>query len=123
MVWAILALIGVPLWLCALGILSVVVCAPLGIAAWKMGSSDLSAMRGGRMDRAGESVTYTGYVLGIVGTVLFGLQLVAACLGFAVAGAMLNQMQNDRKDFDQRRQEFDRKWNDFPAPKNPPGDR
>jgi hypothetical protein len=72
-----------------LGILSLVVCAPLGIAAWLMGSNDLAAMRAGRMDRSGESTTHVGYVLGIIGTVLFGIGIVVACLWFAFVGAMM----------------------------------
>ena len=55
-----------------LGILSLVVFSPLGIAAWVIGGRDLRAMRAGRMDRTGESATNIGYVLGIIGTVLYG---------------------------------------------------
>ncbi|MGE3780294.1 MAG: hypothetical protein AB7F89_24100, partial [Pirellulaceae bacterium] len=72
-----------------LGILSLIVCAPLGIAAWVMSSNDLAAMRAGRMDRSGESLTGVGQVLGIIGTVLFGLGVVGVLLWFAVVGAML----------------------------------
>jgi hypothetical protein len=61
-----------------LGILSLIVCAPLGIAAWIMGSNDLAAMRSGRMDRSGESVTAVGQILGIIGTVFFALGIVGA---------------------------------------------
>jgi hypothetical protein len=72
-----------------LGILSLIVCAPLGIAAWVMGSNDLAAMRAGRMDRSGESLTGVGQVLGVIGTVLFGLGIVGALLWFVAVGAML----------------------------------
>ncbi len=54
-----------------LGIISVTVFAPAGIAAWIMGAKDLAAMRAGRMDRAGKENTRIGYILGIVGTCLF----------------------------------------------------
>ncbi|GIW79665.1 MAG: hypothetical protein KatS3mg105_1472 [Gemmatales bacterium] len=74
-----------------LGILSLVVCAPLGIAAWIMGSNDLAAMRAGRMDPSGESMTQVGYVLGIIGTVFFGIGIVAACLWFAAFGMMVQR--------------------------------
>ena len=72
-----------------LGILSLIICAPLGIAAWVMGGSDLTAMRSGRMDRSGESLTTVGYVLGIIGTVLFGLQVVVGILLLVAAGAIV----------------------------------
>jgi hypothetical protein len=72
-----------------LGILSLVVCAPLGIAAWMMGSADLAAMNSGRMDPSGRDMTQIGYVLGIIGTILFILSLVGVCLWFAVVGAAI----------------------------------
>ncbi len=67
-----------------LGILSLSVCAPLGIAAWVMGKNDLAAMRDGLMDRSGQPETSTGYVLGILGTILFGLGMIGAAFWFAV---------------------------------------
>jgi len=72
-----------------LGILSLIVCAPLGIAAWIMGGNDLSAMRSGKMDPSGESLTTAGRNLGIIGTVLFGLGVVAACVWFATVPVFL----------------------------------
>jgi hypothetical protein len=69
-----------------LGILSLIVCAPLGIAAWIMGSNDLAAMRSGRMDRSGESVTVVGQILGISGTVFFALGIVGALVVASWAG-------------------------------------
>jgi hypothetical protein len=56
-----------------------------------MGGRDLRAMRAGRMDPTGESTTQIGYVLGIIGTILFVIQLVAVCLWLAVVGAVLSQ--------------------------------
>ena len=70
------------------GILSLVVCAPFGIAAWTMGGRDLAAIRSGRMDPAGKDMTQIGYILGIVGTVIFVFQLAAVCLWFVLVGAM-----------------------------------
>ncbi len=60
-----------------LGILSIMVCGLVGIFAWIMGKRDLELMRSGQMDREGESLTKAGYILGIVGTImfLFGLLL------------------------------------------------
>ena len=72
-----------------LGILSIAVCAPLGIAAWMMGKNDLAEMKAGRMDRSGKDMTYAGYIVGIVGTVLFGIQLCFVCLYVAIIGAVI----------------------------------
>ena len=66
------------------GIFSVLFFPPLGIAAWLMGSYDLSAMRTGRMDRSGESITRVGYILGIIGTIFSGV-----AIGGAIAIAYL----------------------------------
>jgi hypothetical protein len=70
-----------------LGILSLVVCAPLGIAAWMMGSKDLAEMKAGRMDPSGKDTTQIGYILGIVGSILFAISLIGVCLWFAIVGA------------------------------------
>lgn len=50
--------------------------APLGVAAWLMGKTDLAKMNQGRMDAAGRQQTRSGQVLGLIGAVLCGL----ACL-------------------------------------------
>tara|TARA_R110001606_G_scaffold8833_2_gene38805 strand:- start:27752 stop:28375 length:624 start_codon:yes stop_codon:yes gene_type:complete len=70
----------------ALGLVGIVLFAPLGIAAWIIGLKDLSAMRAGRMDPAGRSLTITGTVLGIVATLIM---LVAAVL-FVYALSQMN---------------------------------
>lgn len=75
-----------------LGILSLVLCAPLGIAAWMMGSTDLAAMQAGRMDRTGEGMTRAGHVLGIIGTILFGLGLVWFLIVGSAMFGMAGQM-------------------------------
>lgn len=66
-----------------LGILGLMVCGFLGIAAWLMGKRDLDLMKRGLMDREGEALTRVGYILGIVscifliiGIVLFALYIV-----------------------------------------------
>jgi hypothetical protein len=41
------------------------------------------------MDRSGESLTSVGQVLGIIGTVLFGLGIVGVVIWFVAVGAML----------------------------------
>lgn len=63
-----------------LGILSIVCCGPLGIAAWIMGNTDLKEMAAGTMDPAGRDMTNAGKICGIIGTVL-------AILG-AIVGAV-----------------------------------
>jgi hypothetical protein len=72
-----------------LGILGLVVCGPLGIAAWVMGSGDLKEMDAGKMDPAGRGTTQAGKICGIIGTILFVLALVVFgvifMFGFATA--------------------------------------
>lgn len=79
-----------------LGILSLVVCAFLGIPALLMANTDLRAMREGRMDPSGEGITTAGKVLGIIGTVFAAIGLIGGCIyglfvvifiGAAAAGA------------------------------------
>lgn len=67
-----------------LGILSLIVCQPLGLAAWMMGNQDLQQIRSGRMDPQGESLTQAGQIMGIIGSVLFLLGLVMMCLWVGV---------------------------------------
>jgi hypothetical protein len=51
-----------------LAILGIFCCLPLSIAAWAMGASDLNAIRQGRMDPSGQTLTQVGMILGIVVT-------------------------------------------------------
>lgn len=67
-----------------LGVLSLVLCAPLGIAAWLMGRGDLKAMDAGEMDPSGRSNTNAGRICGLIATVLLGLGLI----GFLIAMAL-----------------------------------
>jgi hypothetical protein len=64
-----------------LGILSLVVCGPLGIAAWVMGSGDLKEMDAGTMDPSGRGITQAGKICGIIGTIL----LIVALIVFGIA--------------------------------------
>lgn len=54
-----------------LGILSLFLCGPLGLAAWIIGSSDLRRIRGGGMSAAKRGLLRVGTSLGALGTVLF----------------------------------------------------
>jgi hypothetical protein len=66
-----------------LGILSLVLCAPLGIAAWVMGKRALAEATA--MGATNASTIKAGYICGIVGTCLMLLGLVFGVLVFAVA--------------------------------------
>jgi hypothetical protein len=73
-----------------LGILGLVVCAPLAIAAWVMGSNDLKEMDAGTMDPTGRGATNAGKICGIIGTILMILGAIIGVvfgLFFALAAA------------------------------------
>ena len=63
-----------------LGILSIIICAPLGIAAWIMGNADLKAIDAGSMDPEGRQLTQVGKILGIIGVVLLVVAIIAFIL-------------------------------------------
>jgi hypothetical protein len=63
-----------------LGILSLVICQPLGIAAWIMGSNDMKEMDAGTMDPSGRGLTQAGKICGIVALVLLGIGIIIAVL-------------------------------------------
>ncbi len=63
--------------------MSLVVCAPLGIAAWIMGNGDLRQMDAGAMDPTGRSVTNAGRICGIIGTIFFVIAIIIIVLVFA----------------------------------------
>ena len=59
-----------------LGIIGIVACQILGPIAWVMGNADMKEIRAGLRDPAGEQLTNVGRILGIIGTVLLGLNIV-----------------------------------------------
>jgi hypothetical protein len=67
------------------GIVGLLCCMPLGIVAWVMGASDLKAIRAGRMDPAGQSMTQAGMVIGIISVVLAGLGIVINVLAVVMS--------------------------------------
>lgn len=80
-----------------LGILGIVLCMPLGIAAWVMGSGDLAAMDRGEIDPSGRSTTQAGKVCGIISVVLAAIGLlfvvgmfIVTAIGVGAAGAAGN---------------------------------
>ena len=56
-----------------LGILSLLMCQPLGIVAWVLANGDLRDMDEGRMDPTGRSNTEVGRILGMIAFILLGL--------------------------------------------------
>ncbi len=71
-----------------LGVLSLIICAPLGIAAWVMGAGDLREMDAGLRVADGRSTTKAGMICGIIGTVLFILQVLFGLLFFVFFGVV-----------------------------------
>jgi formylglycine-generating enzyme required for sulfatase activity len=63
------------------GILGIVACFPIGIAAWIMGGRDLKEMQAGTMDPSGRGSTSAGRVCGMIGTLLAGIMVVLMLVG------------------------------------------
>jgi hypothetical protein len=72
-----------------LGILGIVVCGVVAIFAWVLGKRDLDLINRGLMDREGEGLTKAGYILGLVGTILFLLQVLLLVAYFALVAVMV----------------------------------
>jgi hypothetical protein len=73
----------------ALGLIGLLACAPVGIAAWLMSTSDLKAMERGEMDPEGKGLTTAGKVIGIVATIYFVLQMFCVIGYFGVFAVMI----------------------------------
>jgi hypothetical protein len=58
-----------------LGILGLVVCQLLGIAAWVMGNNDIQEMDQGLMDSSGRDLTNAGRICGMVATALLTIPM------------------------------------------------
>ena len=69
-----------------LGILSLLICQPIGIAAWIMGKGDLAEMDAGQMDPEGRSLTSAGKICGMIGVLLMALSVVVLILLIALGG-------------------------------------
>ena len=77
----------------ALGILSLVVCAPvLGPIAWSMGHTDLNEIRAGRMDPDGEGLTNAGKICGMIGTILGIISIVLVFVWFLMVATILSHV-------------------------------
>ena len=75
-----------------LGILSLVVCQPIGIAAWIMGSNDMKEMDAGTMDPSGRGQTQGGKICGMIAVILMivsilgvGLLVMLGAIGAATS--------------------------------------
>jgi hypothetical protein len=73
-----------------LGILGLICCGPLGIAAWVMGNRELQAIDAGLRNPDNRGTANAGRIIGIVATVLLGLGIIFfifwLILGFSFAG-------------------------------------
>jgi len=67
------------------GILSIVCCQPLGIAAWVMGNSELRAIDEGRRPPENRGMAQAGKICGIVGLALIVVLVVLFALGALAA--------------------------------------
>jgi uncharacterized membrane protein YjgN (DUF898 family) len=59
-----------------LGILGVVCCSLMAPIAWYLGNQEIKAIQAGSSPAAGDGLARAGMILGIVGVVVFGLQLI-----------------------------------------------
>lgn len=69
-----------------LGVLSLIICAPLGIVAWLLGNSDLKEIAAGTMDPAGKELTNIGRILGMIASALLILGVIAFILMMILGG-------------------------------------
>ena len=72
-----------------LGIVGLVACPIVGVAAWIMGKGDLRAIDEHRMDPEGRQLTQVGMILGIVATILLALQLVLLVVYVVAFGVLM----------------------------------
>lgn len=73
-----------------LGILGILCCGLLAPVAWIMGKGELDAIRRGQSNPAGEGIAKAGYILGIIGSILFVFAILWVFLwgGLAFLSAM-----------------------------------
>lgn len=67
-----------------LGILGLILCQPVGIAAWVMGNADLKQIAAGAMDPEGKSMTQIGKILGIIAVVLMVVGILIGILSLVL---------------------------------------
>lgn len=59
-----------------LGIVGIVCCLPLAIVAWIMANKELEGITSGRRNPQNEGTAKAARIVGIIGTVLFGIGLI-----------------------------------------------
>ncbi len=77
-----------------LGILGVVCCALMAPFAWYLGNQEVKAIQAGSSPAAGDGIAKAGMILGIVGVVLLGLQLIWVFFmgGLVILSAFFDQL-------------------------------
>jgi hypothetical protein len=64
-----------------LGIIGLLCCGPLSVVAWVIGQNELTAIDAGRRDPSQRGTANAGRILGIVGTILWGIGFLLTMLG------------------------------------------
>lgn len=70
-----------------LGIVGIVLCPPVAVAAWIIGVQERRAIAAGQSPQAGQGMATAGWVMGIIGTII--LILIVLIVGFAIAAATI----------------------------------
>jgi hypothetical protein len=66
-----------------LGILGIVCCGPLAVVAWIMANNEQQGIASGRRNPQNEGTANAARIVGIVGTVLFGVGLIVLIMAFS----------------------------------------
>ncbi|HEX6887556.1 MAG TPA: hypothetical protein VF143_05560 [Candidatus Nanopelagicales bacterium] len=72
-----------------LAIAGILCCSPLAFVAFFLGRTDLAEIDAGRMDPTGRSLTNAGKIIGLIGMVVFVLQIVILIFNWSSIGADL----------------------------------
>ena len=72
-----------------LGIVGIVLCTPVAIAAWIVGHQERTDISAGRSPQAGLGMATAGWILGIIGTALLLLLFIGLLVYFAFFAALL----------------------------------
>lgn len=65
-----------------LGILGIICCGPLAIVGWIMANNELQGIAAGRRDPQNQGTANAAKIVGIIGTVLFGITIIVIILAF-----------------------------------------
>ncbi|MBO9520305.1 MAG: DUF4190 domain-containing protein [Nocardioidaceae bacterium] len=77
-----------------IGIVSLVMCQPAGIAAWIIGRNAMREIDASQGRLGGRGTAQAGYILGIISTVLTVLAVVLVIAIFAIGGLVASQFDN-----------------------------